>query len=1721
MDLQAILDASDSDEESQCPNVDLERILREEEEDIYGETRNDAATSSGSTISTATFLKRQEDGKFNVTGSHNEEDWAVLQQILGEEDDMEEWVNATAAKHLPQASKSMDVDAILNSIQDDDEDDCMIMDVDKREPMNPATTNDRWDLLGLYSADTPVMGTSQSVYVDVNSPMLHGIRQPDIISPLGTSKSFENSIVDSGSTSDSALVHAQAYEKRLLRPSHRDIVSPLMVKRRLKPRLQLNSQMQQRQMKDAPEEKTKLTTTQVSRFGFSGVVEQKAMPSLSSHLLKASRLPEVGLPTALSVNSKFLAVGTQRGLILVFDLFEVLQHVLGETSVENGPVLVEGDQWVGGGSITSLDISGNGDALLAGYTSGALVLWDVIKGVMIKNIVDIHQSPITSVRFLTDKDLKVVTVDAGGLVNKLTFAKNILWSAYSMDVECLLDGTAGQILATNVLPPHVSKPVKAGTPKPFVPSAVHKLVLIALSSERSSFAVAVEPSISVLHRWSKPPEDRVHPKNVEMGLPSGQSYLPCLSWGWSLVLGGGGAVSPILARSWGCCVQLLRASFPTLENGSGDAFHWPAFGIHDEFDVPAPVVALDWLGERSLIYLTVTNEFTVVDTVMMTTLERLDFSGLKLIYAEFSLSRSIARQEGDSEMLMDRLKQQPSPMCTTFQNSFRCSDNRLLVLCQEEVRRVSILNPKGRISALEEDGEWLEALALALDHYENTVKSQEDRKRNPEGMKDLSKHPEFSGAQLSDDEDWIAKLLMRYLNLAVDNAPEAALGMPSSRLDLAQSHFQMLAGVCVEFCVVVRRLDLLFGPIFRRFHSVGYTSVFLEVMEPYILNDKLDYIAPEVMAHFIEHCKATNGIATVERCLLHMNVTIMDFDSIISLLRRNEMYSALFHVFTHGLDDFVTPLEIILERIFDAADEVAMESNRRTDGLPRNNYERLGYKAILYLRHTFKGRSFPQDTALSPDDKLRKIRPQLLQFLQQEFYSPSGNFQSGKITRESIGYRKLSYPYAHILLMVNARAVLETFSLALDAPDEEFASTDSKFESIGGWEVEVGTEASVPQRSNLRNDHSRVPDRQQVISMLSSIFLPDGKDDSLSTLSRSRSAVNAFLDFMSVYLISGNVRVNKATTFLILSRLAELYKNGATPENRQHAQDQIIALLQALPRNAYEPEDVLNMVEHAGIHRVALLLHQQGASAWHEGGEDEDRRAHHFGKAIDCYLGDEDPEFKLEVFLYAKKECAGSNTTECSDAPGLRSALSSKLAQLVNLDAILAAQLVAELYIEELDDVVMSFDNSDCGVSQFMFLNAIISGDLAKVDVVAGSVLSANLTMDHHQTYLGLMAKLHPNLVYHYLSTHDNYRAEECLKLCQRHDIADASAYLLEKMGNVSSALQLILQTLEGRMMSLKRTIRGMGSDVFKQHSLSLHFISDWKKEEDAQIMTQQRRQEKEVDGIKQMLVVALDLCERNSGASLPQSEHGSQLWFNVLDRLINAKGFLRLSKEQPSHAKVMDGVLGDLLQLTMQRMVSSVPLPDLVRKVTTDHSGSRLGELREMVESLLSTYGHELNVFTGAANVMQQDVQQMEVKSRNLKLEGSRVRSVMSYPLARTSNAMGSGFAESYAGSGLNLRLGGNGDATFSDGGRLLQSRQQGGGLVSSLDRLRSRRSYRSMATSTIDKTSERKQELSLSFMPVQEQLYYVGESSVSCFGERAIGVLGEAECYGRIHFW
>jgi len=91
-----------------------------------------------------------------------------------------------------------------------------------------------------------------------------------------------------------------------------------------------------------------------------------------------------------------------------------------------------------------------------------------------------------------------------------------------------------------------------------------------------------------------------------------------------------------------------------------------------------------------------------------------------------------------------------------------------------DLQQIEARSAQQRIASLVDAGEWLEALSSQVDAV-------------------VDDNSETNNA---------IDLLRRYVALAVANAP--ARRAATRQLDLARSHFKMLASVCVEFCIAVR-----------------------------------------------------------------------------------------------------------------------------------------------------------------------------------------------------------------------------------------------------------------------------------------------------------------------------------------------------------------------------------------------------------------------------------------------------------------------------------------------------------------------------------------------------------------------------------------------------------------------------------------------------------------------------------------------------------------------------------------------------------------------------------------------------------------------------------------------------------------------------------------------------------------------------------------------------
>lgn len=56
----------------------------------------------------------------------------------------------------------------------------------------------------------------------------------------------------------------------------------------------------------------------------------------------------------------------------------------------------------------------------------------------------------------------------------------------------------------------------------------------------------------------------------------------------------------------------------------------------------------------------------------------------------------------------------------------------------------------------------------------------------------------------------------------------------------------------------------------------------------------------------------------------------------------------------------------------------------------------------------------------------------------------------------------------------------------------------------------------------------------------------------------------------------------------------------------------------------------------------------------------------------------------------------------------------------------------------------------------------------------------------------------------------DSYRVEHCLRLCQEYGIIDAAAFLLERVGDVGSALLLTLSDLNDKFVELDTAVEAV-----------------------------------------------------------------------------------------------------------------------------------------------------------------------------------------------------------------------------------------------------------------------------------------------------------------------
>ncbi|CAK4068105.1 unnamed protein product [Aphanomyces euteiches] len=1385
------------------------------------------------------------------------------------------------------------------------------------------------DLDATAAATTP----STTAAMPVENPLLHRA-----LSRARTSMANTTALL---SNAKAPLEVAKSLEDILLEPPRETLVSPLAVKRRMRSN---GSTLVPFRRKETEKKSQN-----------AGVVKVEPMQIISKQLAKNAEFRDngPGSPTVVAIHPKFIAIGTSKSLVLVFDHFQNIRHVLRNTaSYQEGSSEPYSD-----GPVTAIDVSPGSDFLICGYHSGRIVLWDMLKGSALKVVSDAHECPVVSLLFMKDQKPCVLSVDANGVANKINFSKMIYYVA---DVDPIYDGSLGKVLSVAILPQ------SAGHLK--VAHITDKYTLAAISTDKITFIVAVEPEVKALHRWFKPD-----------GLTA--DNLPSLGFAWVSLPGSSrhDPPTPILARGWGRHIQFLEVLFAPRHDHAKDG--WPTFAETSPLETSADVVATQWLGDHVMMYLNFHDELCVYDTMSRQELETIDVSSMGLVYASYRGNNG-----------------------RSFANSFRACNDMLYLLGLKELHTARVQPWTQRIDTLIEDGEWLEGLGLALDHYEGLLKAAQTRAerdrfppvfftdRNKDqcvvdifkmcqtnqrtgDKEDVFRHEDHaneeprwcvgespypadvskrleaafqtarSGAPPKNFvpigvADRMADLLMDYVRLAMGHAPTSSLNL---------SHFQMLAGVAIEYCASTNRTDLLFAEIFKRFQEAEKADIFVGLLAPYILHDQLHVLSPAVLEAFVTYYLNKNQLDVVEKSLLHLNVKELDFQLVTNLCHTHRLYTALIYMYTEAQNDFTTPVGILLEASAPSPSDSDAEARQK---------RKWAYKLLLYLSYCFEGRSFPRREPVSV-----KRTQTMVATVTQYLFEKDPPTNSEETT---------PYPRLIPLLQLDTKVFLDMVARLFDAPNVEFE----------GETVSTGS-------SRYGSTPMQCPSRLSMVLSLAYVLVGEPNKTAFPTSKFFSSTDQGHFYMFEARLFSGGVidpqtyatarsansaqfMMNSLMTFLAtgpqaLGPVGSFDEEGFDKAGRQ---SMLVRLLQTLSKDSYDQTTLLSCVLKEGMNRAAVLLHR-------DRGE--------FSETISAYLADTDREYKMGVFSYIRNEKdkvsdsdADATTETTIQSETIEKGLVNHAGGLMDVDATAFVVLILESFVLLNNRIIQKFVSvgGKLGAKwEYSYLRQILGSAVEgeDVDMIKDLTEKNGLRMADdpavQERYIRLLCEFEPTQVFPYLANHQAYRVDSCLKLCKEYSITDAEAYLLERTGDVTGALSLILASLEKKIGLLRPALRGFNVNPELQSSSTMQYESS---------ILQSLNEGKEV---KSTLDVAIAMCERHSARH--HDDQSEKLWFTLLDACLKVQNTVKKQMQSKTKGKtstrgaqtVFQIAVNEMIAMILERMSSCVSLQSILFKITNEHGNEEFGDFRPTIFGMLDTYNYEHNIYKTANGMIRTDL--------------------------------------------------------------------------------------------------------------------------------------------------
>ncbi|KAL8920959.1 MAG: hypothetical protein Q9208_005985 [Pyrenodesmia sp. 3 TL-2023] len=641
-----------------------------------------------------------------------------------------------------------------------------------------------------------------------------------------------------------------------------------------------------------------------------------------------------GRPLCIAISTT-IAFGTSKGIILVFDYNQNLKSIIGP-----------GTKAVESGAVTSISISADHSTVAGGHASGHIFTWDLAKPAK----PFLHIPPIDSKRtpdadghitevailhlgFLGQRHTALVSADDKGMAFSHLATRGIGIVARTVKTTRIL-GRYPEA-TPSPLPQRKPSSVLAFSPLPLgnAEQASDTMGLVAMLTPYLLVIVSTTPIAQTQHKTPRPKEVAAH-----------SAMTAALAWFPSVKLKTPNKVTSEtsskvkLVYCWSNLLTVLEVI--EVEPSASSGAEGPPtlqFRPRSRWKAQEAIVAVQWLGRSVLAVLTITQQLVILED---SSLRETNSSDLiqKHIYHVDLFSQQL-------NMLVEQLDEEDASMhgvvADAFYMSFRAYKGRLFLLGFNELSFGTLSNWADRLLALMEEGNHIGAIELAVSYY--TGEADKVSVGLPDD--DDSRHRMVL--------DKLLEMILASLRYTFGKHQDAIQERPGV------SQIQNLAGACMSACVSIQDMDFLFEEVYPWFSEAESKDVFLETLEPFVMDDEVQVVPPTVIKDLVYHFTQKDLVSRLEEMLCHLDPRTMDLDEINSLCKQNHLYDALLYVWNEALGDYTTVADDLLSLAEDQHPSQAdINPSARAQDLSDAS------KIFPYLSYILTGRIYPTGKAM-------------------------------------------------------------------------------------------------------------------------------------------------------------------------------------------------------------------------------------------------------------------------------------------------------------------------------------------------------------------------------------------------------------------------------------------------------------------------------------------------------------------------------------------------------------------------------------------------------------------------------------------------------------------------------------------------------------------------------------------------------------------------------------